>query len=200
MCPFCSCCSYLLAVLSRHSSYSLYSHHSCSSRRLFLYSHYSHSLSIGQSRRSYIRSNTSYGTCTCLAIIMHNAMDNSIIHSNAPFLSVRCTSLSCSSFNQAPLHANCLLYSCSTLAEAFRTVHRSFFVQCPVIGRSLSSFLVKGIFSVLLTRRISTRAYVGDFLFNFLTFSIDSHPSFIHSVQSLHLLSIRYFRWVSCWG
>jgi hypothetical protein len=88
--------------------------------------------------------------------------------------------------------------SCTCLVHSLLFI--SYGVSC---NRMFIDFcLVKGVFSVLLTRRISTRAYVGDFCFDqsphffesftlFQCFSCNSHPSF---TPFLHLLSNRYVR------
>jgi hypothetical protein len=96
------------------------------------------------------------------------------------------------------LRSCCLLYSYSTpqsLSGRFLYHSLLFIASCSMSPCNRRTFidlrLVKGVFSVLLTRRISTRAYVGDFLFFRFPHIFDQSPhnfecfTLFHSLHTL---------------
>jgi hypothetical protein len=145
---------FLLAVLSRHSSYS----------------QYSHTQWVGHFDPSLFASTRAFVGVVLVVLLLQ--CNGQFSHPNAPFSSIWCTSSVALCDSSSFLSPILLQYS----VEAFRTVHRSFFaVHClgrPVIGRSSILFLVKRVFPVGCSTCSTLAIFV---LIDLLTFLIDSH-------------------------
>jgi hypothetical protein len=110
----------------------------------------------------------SHRSCINVVLVIHlfllASMDNLIIRSNSPFPSVRCTSLVllvC--YSHAVLcrgfpDCSCLVLFLLCCSFSMSSCNRRTFIDL--------RGLVKGVFSVLLARRISTKHYVGNFCFD----------------------------------